>query len=222
MKRILAGLIGLIMLLAALAAGAAEITGPSEVQTGKPVWYSLTVPPGASGAFFPAPHIDAGEHVKTGSALFWAEKPGRYAVHAVVIDWAGKQIFPLAKQVTVKGEGPDPNPTPDPAAPWAEWAQRAAGRTVSEAGMKHARPLALSIRGYCSEAAGITSLRQFREGMRRYNRAGLGDAACNEWEAFGDALDDALDDAYSDKAPTLREAIQVYLQVADGIERAGQ
>jgi len=118
MKGLFVAAILAVLLLAALASGA-SIEGPDKVEAGKPEWFSLVVPAESSGSFFPSRHLDTGDHVVDGSALFWAQEPGEYLVTAVAIDWAAKRIFPMSKIVTVTGvPGPDPpDPGPDPPDP---------------------------------------------------------------------------------------------------------
>jgi len=95
----------------------AEIVGPETVEPGAPAWYAVAdAPAGSSAVFLPSLELEAGPpHLLDGHALFWTRTPGRYVIHAIVVDWDAKRIVPLAQSIVVGPEpGPDPNPEPDP------------------------------------------------------------------------------------------------------------
>lgn len=128
------------LLLFASAVNAQKIEGPSEVAAGKPAWFGLVTPTGASGAFFPTTYLWTNpEHVRDGSALFWALSPGEYLITGVVIDWEARRVRPLSKTVVVKGDPqPDPQPDPEPGpAParelWAVVVEESSQRTPAQA-----------------------------------------------------------------------------------------
>ena len=112
-----------IMLLAALAAGAAEIVGPPQVEAGKPAWFRLAAAEGERAFFFPMPgckYTFGGLHIKPGSAMFWATEPGAYTVAAIAgTSW--QDAHSISRVVVVTGATP-PNPlvppVPEPGGPY--------------------------------------------------------------------------------------------------------
>jgi len=92
------------------------ISGPDEVQVGKPAWYSVTgAAPEASAAFLPTALLDTSpSRIVGGNAMFWIGAPGDYVISAIVVDWDARSFVPLSKQITVVGEVPPIPPPPDP------------------------------------------------------------------------------------------------------------
>ncbi len=86
----------------------AQIDGPDQVEAGKPQWYRLDAPVGASVGWFPSLDLETGGiHIHPSSALFWTRTLGKYKISALVIHWETKRIEAASKVIEVVGNGDD-------------------------------------------------------------------------------------------------------------------
>lgn len=104
-----------------------EIVGPTEAEVKEPVWLHIAgVPEAATAQFLPEDELTTGApHVRDGHAHFWAVKPGRYKINALVMDWKARQFRVLSHTIEVTGDTPDPPaPPPDPETDYAKLARQ--------------------------------------------------------------------------------------------------
>ncbi len=129
---------------------AQSIVGPDEVEAKHPAWFSIEADDTASAGWFPSEQLQTGPpHLRDGHALFWAAKPGKYVILALVVDWDARSWVPLRHVVTVTGQddddddgddddddGDDDNPTSEL---WGVIIEESSQRTADQAAVLTSR-----------------------------------------------------------------------------------